>query len=167
MKRDAPCVVYSQDPDLIRRLCVYLEPVADVRPLTDPKRVSQVLEQAGPIALIADIRAAEVQPLLVMIKEEWPDVPIIVLGDLLSDPVFEAEQLDIYGAEDLDFNPRRLQSIVTHALECMTLSEESRLLKERVATLSAQANQHAAGDPRLAQRSPCAASLPRCPTSAT
>jgi hypothetical protein len=39
------CILYTQDPDLARRVKAYLRTMASVRHVTDPNRLEAVLQQ--------------------------------------------------------------------------------------------------------------------------
>ncbi len=52
-------ILYTQDPDLSRRIKVYLRSFSQVRHVTEPQRLEPVLHQAGSAILIMDLRARE------------------------------------------------------------------------------------------------------------
>ena len=124
------CIIYSQDPDLSRRVKAYVRTLADVRCVQDPDRLDVVLQQAGPALLLLDLRAREGRELLELVQKNWPDVLIIALGTLRSEPLRDAEQAGIYAAEDLQLDRRRLQGMVGRAFDHLRLLEENRDLRE-------------------------------------
>ena len=95
-------VLYTQDPDLARRLNAYLRAIGQVRHVAEPNRLESVLRQTGPAMLIMDLRASECRDLIGQIQNEWPEVVIVALGTARSEPLREAGQLGIYAAEDLE-----------------------------------------------------------------
>ena len=42
------CILYTQDPDLVRRVKAFLRTMASVRHVTDPNRLEAVLQQTSP-----------------------------------------------------------------------------------------------------------------------
>ena len=124
------CVIYSQDPDLVRRVKAYLHTLAELRHVTDPGRLDAVLGQSSPALLLLDLRAREAKDLLPQIQEAWPDVLVIALGTTRSEPLRDAEEAGIYAAEDLQIDRRRFQALVGRAFDDLRLREENRDLRE-------------------------------------
>lgn len=124
------CVLYTQDPDLSRRIEAFLRATAQVRHVTEPNRLDAVLQQVGPALLIMDLRARESGDLIEQIQNEWPDILIIALGMLHSAPLREAEQLGIYAAEDLQLDRRRFHALVDRAFDYLKALQENRDLRE-------------------------------------
>lgn len=124
------CILYTQDPDLVRRLKAFLRTLAQVRHVDEPDRLEAVLQQSGPALLITDLRANESRDLLEQVQKEWPETLIIALGTLRSEPLREAEQAGIYGAEDLQLDRRRFQALVGRAFDHLNVLQENRDLRE-------------------------------------
>lgn len=124
------CVLYTQDPDLVRRVRAFVRALTQVRHVQDPDRLESVLRQSAPALLLIDLRATESRDLLGQIYNEWDEVLIIGLGTLRSEPLREAEQLGIYATEDVELDRRRLQALVIRAIDHLRLLEENRELKE-------------------------------------
>ena len=111
------CILYTQDADLARRVKAFLRVVSQVRHVSEPARLDAVLQQASPALLVADLRAKDARDLLEQVQREWPDVLIVALGSLRSEPLREAEQAGYYAAEDLHLDRRRFQSFVVRAFD--------------------------------------------------
>jgi CheY-like chemotaxis protein len=111
------CILYSQDPDLVRRLKAFVSALAQVRHVSGPDRLDAVLQQTGPALLLLDLRAKEARDLLEQIKSGRPEVLIVALGASRSEPLREAEQSDIYAAEDWHIDRRSLQALVSRGFE--------------------------------------------------
>jgi hypothetical protein len=124
------CVLYTQDPELVRRVKAFLRAITQVRHVEDPARLEAVLQQSSPALLIADLRARESRELLDQFHHEWPEVLIIALGTVHSEPLRDAEHSGIYAAEDLELDRRRFQALVVRAIDHLHLLEENRELKE-------------------------------------
>ncbi len=124
------CVLYTQDPDLARRVKAFVRTLADVRHVQDPNRLSFVLQQSGPSVLLVDLRAPEGRDLLDQVQREWPGVLIIALGTGRSEPLRDAEQSSIYAAEDLQLDRRHFQALVGRAFDHLRVLEENRDLRE-------------------------------------
>jgi PAS domain S-box-containing protein len=124
-------VVYTQDPDLARRMKAYLRAMCHVRHVAEAGRLDAVLQQAGPALLIMDLRAKECRDLIEQIQTEWPEVLIVALGTARSDPLREAEQFGIYAAEDLELERRPLQALAGRAFDHLKVLQQNRDLHER------------------------------------
>ena len=124
------CILYSQDPDLIRRAKAFLTALAQVRHVNSADRLDAVLQQNSPAILILDLRAKEARDLLEQIQAALPDILIIALGTPRSDPLREAEQAGVYAAEDLQIDRRRLQALVSRGFDHLRLLQENRDLRE-------------------------------------
>src|ERR1700730_15724849 len=125
------CVLYTQDLDLLRRIKAYVRAVADLRHVADANRLDSVLQQAGPALCIVDLRAKESRDLIERIQEDWPEVLIIALGTLRSEPLREVEQSGVYAAEDLQLERGRFQALVGRAFEHLRVLQENLQLQER------------------------------------
>jgi PAS domain S-box-containing protein len=130
------CVLYTQDPDLVRRVNAFLRVITQVRHVEDPARLEAVLHQSAPALLILDLRARESRELLEQLPREWPEILIIALGTLRSEPLRDAEQSGIYAAEDLELDRRRFQALVVRAIDHLHLLEENRELKDEYSSAS-------------------------------
>ncbi|HKP02083.1 MAG TPA: ATP-binding protein [Chthoniobacterales bacterium] len=124
------CILYSQDPDLIRRAKAFLTALAQVRHVSSADRLDAVLQQNSPAILILDLRAKEARDLLEQIQAALPDILIIALGTPRSDPLREAEQAGVYTAEDLQIDRRRLQALVSRGFDHLRVLQENRDLRE-------------------------------------
>ncbi len=130
------CVLYSQDSDLIRRTKAFLSSICELRHVADPGRLDAVLQQTSPGVLVFDLRGKEAVDLLSQVQKSWPEVLVIALGTLRSEPLREAEQSGVYAAEDLQLDRRHLQALVTRAFEHLRVLQENRALREQAAPLA-------------------------------
>jgi GAF domain len=130
MTAPAVCVLYTQDPDLVRRVRAFVRAITHVRHVEDADRLEPVVQQSAPALLLIDLRAKESRDLLQQIQNEWPDVLIIALGTERSEPLREAEHAGVYATEDIDLDRRRLQALVFRAIDHLRVLEENRELKE-------------------------------------
>jgi PAS domain S-box-containing protein len=124
------CILYSQDPDLIRRVKAFLTALAEVRHVSSADRLDAVLQQSSPAVLVLDLRAKEARDLLEQIQAALPEILIIALGTPRSEPLREAEQTGIYAAEDLQIDRRRLQALVSRGFDHLRVLQENRDLRE-------------------------------------
>lgn len=125
------CLLYSQDADLVRRMKAFLSALAQVRHISVADRLDAVLQQTGPTILLLDLRAKEARDLLEQIQDGWPEVLIVALGTVRSDPLREAQQSDIYAAEDLQVDRRSLQALISRGFEHLRVLQENRELREQ------------------------------------
>jgi PAS domain S-box-containing protein len=124
------CILYSQDADLVRRVKAFLSALAQVRHVSSPDRLDAVLQQNSPAILVVDLRAKEARDLLEQIQVALPEVLIIALGTLRSEPLREVEQSGIYATEDLQIDRRRLQALVSRGFDHLRVLQENRDLRE-------------------------------------
>jgi nitrogen-specific signal transduction histidine kinase len=125
------CILYSQDADLARRIKAFVSVQAQVRHVSVADRLDAVLQQTGPAILLLDLRGKEARDLLEQIQEGWPEVLIVALGTPRSEPLREAEQSDIYAAENLQLDRRSLQALVSRGFEHLRVLQENRELREQ------------------------------------
>jgi PAS domain S-box-containing protein len=128
------CILYSQDADLVRRIKAFLSALAQVRHVSSPDRLDAVLQQNSPAIVVLDLRATEARDLLEQIQTAQPDILIIALGTLRSEPLREVEQSGIYAAEDLQIDRRRLQALVSRGFDHLRVLQENRDLRENALT---------------------------------
>src|SRR6266705_1884999 len=124
------CILYTQDPDLVRRVKAFLRTIAQTRHLSDTSRLDAVLQQSNPALLMIDLRAKESRDLLDQIQKDWPEVLIIALGIARSEPLREAEQSGIYAADDLQLDRPHFQALVGRGFDYLKLLQENRELRE-------------------------------------
>jgi len=124
------CILYTQDADLARRVKAFLRTMALVRHVTDPNRMEAVLQQNSPAVIVMDLRAEECRDLLEQLEQDWPESLVIALGAPRSEPLREAEQSDIYAAEDLQLDRHRFQTLVGRAFDHLKIMQENRDLRE-------------------------------------
>lgn len=128
------CILYSQDADLARRIKAFLSAIAQVRHVTSPDRLDAVLQQNSPAILVLDLRGKEARDLLEQIQAALPEILVIALGALRSEPLREAEQAGVYAAEDLQIDRRRLQAVVMRGFDHLRVLQENRDLREHAIT---------------------------------
>ena len=131
MTSQAVCILYTHDADLVRRMKAFLRAIAHVRHVASADRLDAVLQQVNPALLLMDLRAKESRELVEQIQTEWPDMLVAALGTPRSEPLREAEQWGIYAAEDIHLERRRLQALVSRALEHLRVVQENKELREQ------------------------------------
>ncbi|PYL65499.1 MAG: hypothetical protein DMF25_03375 [Verrucomicrobia bacterium] len=124
------CILYTQDPDLVRRVKAFLRTIAQTRHVSDASRLDAVLQQSNPALLMIDLRAKESRDLLDQIQKDWPEVLIIALGIARSEPLREAEQSGIYAADDLQLDRPHFQALVGRAFDYLKVLQDNRELRE-------------------------------------
>src|SRR4029453_8879654 len=125
-------VLYTQDPELARRVKAYLRATALVRHVTDPNRLEALLQQNSPAVVLMDLRAKECRDLLNLLQENWPESLVIALGAPRSEPLREAEQSGIYAAEDLQVDRHHFQTLLRRAFDHLQLMQHNRDLREQL-----------------------------------
>src|SRR5947209_1689896 len=125
------CILYSQDADLVRRVKAFLTALAQVRHVSSADRLDAVLQQNSPAILLLDLRAKEALDLLEQIQTALPEILVIALGTLRSEPLREVENAGVYAAEDLQIDRRRLQALVSRGFDHLRVLQENRDLREQ------------------------------------
>jgi PAS domain S-box-containing protein len=133
------CILYTQDSDLVRRMKAFLRTMAQVRHVAEADRLDAVLQQTGPAVIIMDLRAKDCRDLIDQVQKEWPEILIIALGIVKSDPLREAEQFGIYAAEDLELDRHHFQALIGRAFDYLKILQENRDLRETSASVSLEA----------------------------
>ena len=131
MSAASVCILYTQDPDLARRVKAYLRSMASVRHVTDPNRLEAVLQQTSPAVVLMDLRAKDCRDLLDLLEREWVESLVVALGAPRSEPLREAEQSAIYAAEDLQLDRHRFQTLLGRAFDHLRLMQQNRDLREQ------------------------------------
>src|SRR5437763_37096 len=124
------CILYTQDADLARRVKAFLRAMALIRHVIDPNRMEAVLQQNSPAVILMDLRAKECRDLLEQLEQDWPESLVIALGAPRSEPLREAEQSNIYAAEDLQLDRHRFQTLAGRAFDHLKIMQENRDLRE-------------------------------------
>lgn len=130
------CVLYTQDPELLRRVKVFLRSIAQVRHVSDVERLEPVLQQSSPALLIVDLRDKESRDVLAQVEQDQAQVVVIALGVARSEPLREAEQSGIYAAENVQVDRQRLQALAARAFDYLRLLQENRELREESTSTS-------------------------------
>jgi PAS domain S-box-containing protein len=148
----AACILYTQDPDFVRRAGAYLRSLAQLRHVAQPERLDPVLQQNRPALLLLDLRAKQSIDLLTQVQSHFSDILIIAFGTLRSEPLRDAEEAGIYAAEDVNLERRAFQSLLGRALDHLRLLEENRALRAdsaRFVVGTGQLAVHSEAEPRL------------------
>jgi PAS domain S-box-containing protein len=148
------CILYTQDSDLARRMKAFLRTMAQVRHVAEADRLDAVLQQTGPAVLIMDLRAKGSRDLIDQVQKEWPEILIIALGMVKSDPLREAEQFGIYAAEDLELDRHHFQALVARAFDYLKVLQENRDLRETSTSVSLEPTPTAGAVPAAAGSGP-------------
>jgi len=143
MSGSEPCLLYTQDPELTRRVTGLLREVPDLTHIDDPAALRRALDRIAPALLILDSRSRDFAGVLNEVRSEWPESPSVVIGPRRSDPVVRAEAAGAFAVLDYDFEGDMLKHIVSRALEHLALTRRLSILEKR---LEARA-EHPAGPP--------------------
>ncbi len=133
MNRLPPCLIYSHDVELVRRVGGFLSSTAALRHVESMEQLEGILERNSAIVLLFDLREGGVQRALAGLAEDWPNMVIIALGQPGSEPLAQCESLGIYAAEELHAGRSRLQALVARATDHLQLTQENRDLRRQSA----------------------------------
>jgi len=146
MKPVPVCLLYTKDSTLAERVTGLLLQRAEVRILTEPADLERALHQFGPAVLLMDSCSSEFARLLPQLLQDQPRNVIIVLGPRRSDPVLASVALGVYAVEEL--NPDRIcfQTLISHALQHLALTQVNALLMAAQQRIQPHAGQVDAGN---------------------
>lgn len=123
-------ILYTQDAHLARRAKAYLKSTAKVRHVSEPDRLEAVLQQSSPAVVVMDLRARDGRDLIGHLQNAWPDSLVIALGVPRSEPLRDAENSDLYAAEDVELDRRRFQALLHRAFDYLQLQQQKRDLED-------------------------------------
>lgn len=133
-----PCILYTQDHELYRRLDGFLKFQALVRHVDDPTQLESVLRPCGPILIFFDLRAYDTRTLLPRVLAEVPTALVVALTDLDSAPAREVRGMGVYAVESLSADRGEVQDIAEKACAHIVLMHENHLLKKSEQPVSAE-----------------------------
>ena len=133
MSRLPPCLLYTQDAELARRLGGFLSQTAALKPLDALEAFQVALERNGPAVAVVDLRAHGLRDALPDLLKARPHALFIALGTRGSEPMIEAEHLGLYAAEDLLVDRPRFRNLVARAFDHLELAQENLFLRGEAA----------------------------------
>ncbi len=154
MMLPAICIIYSKDPELVRRTKAYLRTMADVRQVHDTGRIDIILQQSSPAVLVLDLRVRDARDLIGELSKSWPEVLIVALGTPRSDPFREAEQAGVYAVEDLELERRPFQALFGRAFDHLRISQEVRDLRDEAMAAASSSVSPRRPEPAMAMSGP-------------
>lgn len=123
-------LLYTQDDALLQRIQGFLHLRSTVRPVRDPAELELLLHQHHDVPLFMDLRAADCLSLLAETIRAFPDLVVIALGAVRSDPGLRAAASGVYAIESGEVDRLRLQTLFDQAQAHVRLQQENRVLKE-------------------------------------
>ncbi len=131
MNRLPPCLLFSHDAELVRRVGGFLSSMAAVRHVDALENLEELLHRSSATVVLFDLREGGVRGALAGLVKSWPDAVFIALGQPGSEPMSQCESLGIYAAEELQANRPRLQTLVARALDHLQLAQENKVLRKQ------------------------------------
>lgn len=132
-----PCLVYTRDTDLARRITGFTRSAMQIKQLQEPESLKLALQQSASSLLLLDVRGTGNLDLLREVTESWPETLVIALGSPRSEPILRARDLGVYAAVDPDFDGADFRVRIEQALTHLHLALEVRMLREKLAEQSA------------------------------
>lgn len=136
MNAAVSCLLYSTSPDWTARMTGCLSSSFTVTPIATPARLDSELGRHGVSILLLDLQSEGALERLPTIVKAGPARTVIAFGMPGSDPVLEAERLDVYAVEDANIDRKRLVSLVQRAVDFLALAQENGLLRIEAAKLA-------------------------------
>lgn len=123
-------LLYTRDDALLQRIRGFLHLRSEVRHVSDPAELELLLHQHHDVPLFMDLRAQDCLALLAETTKAFPDLVVIALGTVRSDPGLRAAAAGVYAIESGEVDRLRLQALFDQALAHLRLQQENRVLKE-------------------------------------
>ncbi|HKL20795.1 MAG TPA: ATP-binding protein [Tichowtungia sp.] len=125
-------LIYTQDSAILQRITGFLHARASILHFADAVALEQALHQNRSAVLFVDLCAADALQIISEKGKEFPEVLIIALGAVRSDPALMASSMGVYAVESPEMSRLRLQSLFEQAQAHLRLLKENRMLKETV-----------------------------------
>ncbi|MGE4490738.1 MAG: ATP-binding protein, partial [Kiritimatiellales bacterium] len=103
-----------------------------VRQVGEVAALKLLLRQHHSILLFLDLCAPDCQLLLAELAEDFPDVIVVALGSVRSDPGLRAAESGVYAVESGDIDRIRLQTLFSQVQAHLKLRMENRALREEL-----------------------------------
>lgn len=123
-------MLYTQDDVLLQHIRGTLHARSSVRHVPDASELELLLHQYHDTLLFVDLRAANCATVLNGLIKRFPDVTIIALGAVRSDPGLRAAAAGVYAIESDEVDRLRLQTLFDQAQSHLRLQQENRVLRE-------------------------------------
>ncbi len=139
MTRRPPCILYTRDPDLARELGTYLRAEVRLDTLSDTAALEARLRRTGAALAVLDLTQPDALDVAARLANETPGSVVIAVGAPRSEPVLEAERLELFAVEAADAGRRRWQSLIRsavrhyHALQACRMPKSEPAADERAA----------------------------------
>ncbi len=124
-----PCIVYSQNAALLRRLQGFLGSIGRVHPTRHSSSLLTVCGQFDPAILLIDLCAANSHALLTRIMDDHPDLVVLAVAPPDMENRSAMEQETILTVVDADCDRRTLQSAMRRAVRQWSLLQENKALR--------------------------------------
>lgn len=135
MSTDA-CIIYSSCGAWVARMRAFLTPEVALQACASAASAeTEVARQPGAVVLL-DLQTAGSLDLAETLRRRHPEVVLVAFGQPGSDPMIEAERLDLYAIEDLAADRRRVLALVRRALVHLALLGTNRLLRREAERLA-------------------------------
>lgn len=129
MNLPPPLLIHSRDPALLRRLQTVARSHGEPYCTDNRADLENACSRMSPAVLLLDLRLGEPRDYLPDFLRRYPGLCIIALGDARSDPALVAEANGAYAIEDLSADARRIQNVLTRALEHVQVRQENEHLR--------------------------------------
>ena len=130
------CLLFSTNEEWAARMGASLGSLTVVHHLQSPVHVQKALEQLQDRILLLDLLTREALDLLPLIIQNYPRTIVIAFGIPGSDPLLQAQHMDIYATETDPVDRYRVNSLVQRALRHLELTSENHLLRQETSRLN-------------------------------
>lgn len=154
MTTQVPCILYTADADLARRVTGYIGRHCMPIRIAEPVGLRTAIQQMGPALLLMDLCGPESRTLLPEVRRAAPETLVVAFGMPRSEPALQAESLGVYVVQQADFDGVTLQAMVRQALDHLELVSELRVLRGQGPRAAAPELPPAVVDARPAARKP-------------
>ena len=134
MNSDIPCILYSQDENLVQRIRGFLGLRVALNVIAAPAELRYALQQRAPSLTLMDLRGPEIRTVLLEILRDDTTHLVIAFGIPRTEPALQAESMGVYAVCPLDFDGATLQALVRQALDYLRVTSELEAFRQRAAT---------------------------------
>jgi nitrogen-specific signal transduction histidine kinase len=124
-----PIIIHTRDPQLRRRLTALLRGREQPYCTESCEDLENACSRMPDAVLLLDLRLGEPRDFLPTFLRSHPNLTVVALGDPRSDPALTAETCGVYAIDEIDADLRRLDGLVSRAVDHAAIRQENQHLR--------------------------------------
>jgi GAF domain-containing protein len=129
MKLPPPLIIHTRDPQLKRRLCALARSREQPYCTDNREDLENACSRLPDAVLVLDLRLGEPRDFLPTFLRSHPTLTVVALGDPRSDPALVAETCGVCAIDEIDADPRRIEGLISRALDHAAIRMENEHLR--------------------------------------